>query len=410
MLKSLLPVCLILIISSCSITAVTPNKTGELNPYLEHMRKGISNGTINVTIFDKPQENHHECQPEWGIHKTYCESKSLASFSIEDKRVLLESYKNITRIGFMLATTFKELEKICKSSLTKLAYNFFTPATKILVNSFKNGTFDVLAAQANEILSLPTFNKSLEQCWIEHLSVLRSSALCSACSGRNHQFFNGSKGIIDQSTCDSALAKCKPSFNTIFKIIIEIEKALKFVEAFTYEKVSFTIKDFGTIRTSYQIFKTLANSVRQSNVMVLMAELGSSSIPNNNLTSTRLCSILLNLNELSFLQITAEQLTRAEPHIEKVFPLAVSHVIAATVSYQKSLIKLPTLFSNFRFKRRLQADSSLTLNSGFLVGDVQVQSATDSSYASFFGATGSSGNEASVSVHSSPMNLTMHYL
>jgi hypothetical protein len=107
---------------------VTPNKTGELNPYLEHMRKGIKNGTINVTIFDKPQENHHECQPEWGIHKTYCESKSLASFSIEDKRVLLESYKNITRIGFMLATTFKELEKICKSSLTKLAYNFFTPA------------------------------------------------------------------------------------------------------------------------------------------------------------------------------------------------------------------------------------------------------------------------------------------
>ena len=130
---------------------------------------------------------------------------------------------------------------------------------------------------------------------------------------------------------------------------------------------------------------------------------------NNEDLKARLCGKLLNLSHKTFIEFLADRCENLLPELNHLRGAIVGSYIKNihTTRVEKRAARRSNFGGRVTRPRILFDASQFQLPPmDFLQGDVQVVKKMDSSYTSYFGAIGSSGNENSNVIHKRPMNLT----
>ena len=235
--------------------------------------------------------------------------------------------------------------------------------------------------------------------------VLRGSSLCSTCSANSESYFNVDKGLVDINTCSSVLESCNESFDIIFQFFVGIEPILELLE-----KMAHGSKD--SCRCHNNLHKLIAKIrgevriITQDHVhqdIMLFRRNKSQDV------GARLCGKLLNLAHKPFIEFLANSCQEILPELRPLRRAIVGAYLKniGTTRSERKNNKRSNFVSKSSKPRILFEISQLKLpETNFLQGDVQIVKKLDSSYSSYFGAIGTTGNENSIFIHKAPMNLT----
>ena len=141
-----------------------------------------------------PGKDMQTCQGLWGREGYGCDKSKLIQYSNQDK----EKMMNYSKESF---TFVQSMKSILNSSL-----GIFTDADKAALAIAEKE----LAGEALERLS----NES-DRCW-RAMGQIRSAALCTICSARNYECFQGRRGLITPRACTFILySGCEYLFSKI---------------------------------------------------------------------------------------------------------------------------------------------------------------------------------------------------
>ena len=145
-----------------------------------------------------------------------------------DKNPFLASMKNAKPLSVGLYTTpkFKEF-KYCEDEWNRFGscchnidlVDFFTLESRLLhVNrKYLTKAVGAIATISGDQQTFLDFDSHSRQCW-HYMKKVRGSALCSTCSGRSQEFFDGDRILISPRTCEKALPMCEDFFLLISKV------------------------------------------------------------------------------------------------------------------------------------------------------------------------------------------------
>ena len=175
------------------------------NPFLQEITKDVKTNT-QVSFSDV----NNKCGYEWKSHGTCCEYSSLVDFVKKD----IDSIHAYIQSTLQTKYTYRELmEKVTnlykmlpveESSKPELA-NIISK----LVNAYE---------KTESLVNKSAFKDNMNKCWLRMITI-RSSSVCSICSGRNRQFFNENKVLVDEETCSSAMTHCVDYFEDSLSLI-----------------------------------------------------------------------------------------------------------------------------------------------------------------------------------------------
>ena len=200
----------------------------------------------NVTILPSVQrivgnESFPHCQAEWDRHGTCCDSADLLN---------LNAYEN----------------KTIRHNMQQLA----TSVANFV--AFVNAS-DKVAYKEETLLTLKNFSQNSEDCWT-YITRVRSSALCSICSGRSEIFFTESKDkiLIDSDTCRIAISKCEDFFTSLAflskrlpKVVDKNGQQMLANESKPLIDLSNTLKMYGPPKELIKAIEEYENQRRQAN-------------------------------------------------------------------------------------------------------------------------------------------------
>ena len=402
MLKSVHPILFLVLISSSCIASARCAEAAPCMPkhkFMTDLDKAVP-GIVFAAV--TPYQNETTCGGLWKKFGTCCEVKKLEEYARSDR-------KNIT-------DAINELVSIIK----KLADEYFI--IKKLGSTFKKMTggpirdlIDFISspqmAQFNQIMRIfknpKVFKQQLHQCY-DYTWEIRSSSLCSMCLGVSEVFFKNNKALIFKNECTVILDKCKPVFNIAFNFFDQVLPLLDCILKVEKEGHALDI----IIKRLLKVIVTLrevALKIKSTNIVRLMSDfhVAGQKDTAESITDSQgaksLCEHLVRLHDQPLVVFIAELVKEIEGELNKVSKLLIG------AGLQNAFHTTISNFNPFKrmMKRKLQAgfpgDSSIN-SSNFLIGDVQVASKVDSSYASFFGSTGSTN--IIIHPHGYPMNLT----
>jgi hypothetical protein len=167
------------------------------------------------------------CSSEWSIHGTCCEEKSLIEYAKKDSGDV-QLYVDQLHKEVLLA---HESINILVKGLMRLRSKIFTGTLELKSFQIANGeTLPKIFAFISKSLSklnvfltyLSTNSKDLidvqSQC-AQKMNKMRSSALCSLCSGRGPSFLLNEKAIVEQEDCNSFVNSCFQSWVVMINIV-----------------------------------------------------------------------------------------------------------------------------------------------------------------------------------------------
>lgn len=376
----------------------------QLNPFLQHLRDS------GVEVLDRPVFIDSTCGDLWRVHGTLCGYESLKKFALAQREKLRQSIIAYNGLVSKMAPSVVELvEHILKHA---------APVGDCLASEASPGCLlkkirEVRAAPYYQIFANLTarpaeYDATVERCWNE-MDKIRSNSLCAICSADASKYFLHDKVLVSQAICEAALQTCQQYFTdskNFFYLLFLIDEALK---QFLLSRVS--ALDFAALR--FDETSRMGQTLKDSQICVAIQNYTNASIHDSakvNATAS-LCEKTLKIHDEPFLNTTERFLELIEPTIK----LSFSHV--------KKLLK-----RDRNQPRLLQADSSgwTVATTGepatsagdesvqnlekMYLGDVvmvpEVQASTDSSYTSYTGANGTSGNELSQNMPFLPINMT----
>ena len=216
---------------------------------------------------------------------------------------------------------------------------------------------------------------------LETLLKSRGSSLCTTCSGRSEHFFAAGKVLISDKACTDLVGRCKTYLTFPLKLTEFLNPYFQSISPLNNGPV------LSKLRQSL-IFKD------RESLFTLKRELEN----DNTKGKVIFCERLTRLQKDLFLHRIIPELILARDSTEVIIS-----------DYKKIIQNMPTNWSVTKriLSRLLQSDVNFEqLFAGDAIVVPPVPSKVDSSYASFFGAAGSSGNEASSSLQLIPVNLT----
>ena len=241
---------LVLAISTCSNQTPVRSPCIGKNPFLSFIQ------SKNVKILETSIINEDKCGSEWKEYGTCCELDSLITYSINDKKTIREA-----------VSVTKEYTKSTVSQIFDLAEKLTSRKShKSNLNRTRLFNLDERFVQELEVyfeesrgfsnLKIyqpgPTYDHSLDKCW-EYMEKLRSTALCSTCSGRSQVYFLNEKAIVTEESCHELLGVCSRSFGyslDFMKIMTEVGERLVSASLLIdigsqfYTKLKTSIKEF----------------------------------------------------------------------------------------------------------------------------------------------------------------------
>ena len=317
------------------------------------------------------KQNGECCGEQELVRLTQEESKRIDT-AVEKTKERLIGYARIFRRLMNLSTQISDTGISAPSRLAFL---------KVLQKASEDKSFLKILYRINAD-KYGKFSNSITQCWDKMKSV-RSSSLCSICSGNGWRFSKDKQLLLTESTCDGIISACQDSFYYI----------LKFIEGMTTIMNELSEIDNSQISKAglFKMFENLHKSIAKSNVLSLLDQrINKNSKEFGPNLANSLCSHLVKVREKTFIEELSEILALLNSDIlekiEKRFESITSRKLQGASNYDKTVPPTNTLFT----------------------GDVKIVPAVDSSYTSYQGALGTTGNE-SHKFHSKPLDTSVAF-
>ncbi len=460
---SLIFVCVVIQNCSCSSNKTTRCQQSKLieekykhNPFFEYLNSRC------VLFLEEPIMDKKTCHWEFSNHGSICETNSLRRYSNRDKMKINHQVKwvlgKIKRVSITLDATVATANK-----LFKVMKNEKKPP---LLQTLQNEEFKRFSHLVHLTSNLK-LKDSIKTCWAQ-IADLRSRSLCSACSARYTHFFKEEKALITNKICLRVLDNC----TSTFEYFLEFLDAMKTfgtsiksqMEVLAKKKLARYLS--GAINNIIRV----TDKIKSKNIITDMKQYHSDHSDNPQV-AWNLCSSFINLGSDSFIkqlgvlfgmyrmsyfpnltlgykkQIknlckkiktearapektkqTKEEIEETSEEIEtcEIFLKKTSKAKSqskSSIPSGRNLLFTDGFNSNWQDAEKGLNLANMTIpelnitrfTEKFLVGDVQVanplqvEKNIDSSYTSYFGATGTTGNEVSRHVRHMPMNLTSRF-
>ena len=373
MLKSILTILTVLIISTCIQTTVdTQTKCIDANPYIKVLQK-----ERGLVVLPHPTDfTKSTCNGEWKEHGVCCDESSAVKYATADAQAIRSSLSKFISSMKKLAPLYFEFMKQAPKikNLVSAAYRSFIDV--VVLNQVPNLTEILTDIQKSDLVK-----KSLERCW-EKMIKVRSSSVCSTCSGRSSVFFKGEKGLVKDSDCVSILDHCTDSFQTTFDLFVDVKFLMSKLSAFASSigKSALNAKHQKTINKLNNFVKQIVESKIQESIEDYVKVASKKDSPQ----AGELCGRLVKLSEKTFIEELAEVAGSIDKEMED-YMKQIGTVVFGDIlktAFKKAGDKIKQGLSNWTNKLKkkrlmveLQASSSNSVfDSNLLFGDVNVVS------------------------------------
>ncbi len=375
MLKSILTILTVLIISTCIQTSVdTQTSCIDANPYIKVLQKERGLKVLpHPTGFTKST-----CEGLWKAHGVCCEESSAITYAKSDAQAIRSSVDRFISSMKKLAPLYFEFMK--KAPKIK---KMVSPAYQAFIEVVEKNQAPNLTKILTEIQKSDKVKKSLVQCWDKMIKV-RSSSVCSTCSGKSSVYFKGDKGLVKDSDCVSILDHCTDSFQMTFDLFIDVKFLMTKLSAFAASigKGSLNSKHKKTVDK----LNSFVKQVVESKILQSIDQYLKAASKKDSPQAGELCGRLVKLSEKTFIEELAAVASSIDDEMEdymKQIGLVVFVDIIKT-SFKKAGDKIKAGLSNWvdklkKNKKRLMAElpagsGPSVFDSGLLFGDVNVVS------------------------------------
>ena len=157
-----------------------------------------------VKVFTSPQASDASmCAAEWKTHNTCCDSASLVKYAERDIRQLENSISEVRRdvikLNRALIREDDDIRKAVRGSKSGLRPSVLKELQADL---------DKLAKIVqNKVRDKHLSHDYREECF-DRIKAIRTSSLCTTCSGRSPNFFLQGRALISMKDCRITLEKC----------------------------------------------------------------------------------------------------------------------------------------------------------------------------------------------------------
>ena len=169
--------------------------TAALDARISKTLKDVSLQSLELASLAYPATS--TCGGFWTEHGLACDEGLLHKYAEQDAAKIetakADLYKSAVELNEFIMSTARE-------DIQKYLPNFWT-------------TFSYQINGANIFLS--RMNSYQSKCW-DYMKLIRSSSLCSTCSGINYKFYHNSKGRFSLDDCSTMLGKCHDFFFFVF--------------------------------------------------------------------------------------------------------------------------------------------------------------------------------------------------
>jgi len=254
-----------------------------------------------------------------------------------------------------------------------------------LLNNKKNAVEDFLKKHphmvSNNLEASISFMKSTEvNVCADELSRLRGGALCDICSGNSQIYFIKGKALISTESCNQLYSKCESQLSVASVFMNSFHEDLKILAARIIR-----IQDIDEEEIDEELKK-------KRELMLLLLK----SHSHSQADKVRFCEKLIKLvDEPLFFELLSQQ-SAIQALIKK---------IRSRIASMKGLRCLQSNGGNFQNNQIQLPPSNFEMQGDLIVMPVDPRASIDSSYTSYFGATGTTMNEASHH-RRIPLNLT----
>ena len=313
--------------------------------------------------FEGPNIDATTCNGLWSQHGFICNKQKLLELSKSDEAAIKATVNQFNAVVPKFRELILTLREIYPS----------------------NSTLHVFYDASRNFLP-----QSTEKCWAK-MSQIRSSSLCSMCSGNNYEYFLNNKAAITEMACQLIFVECKDHIDFI-NFMATIEKRvyhflIEELEKHQAAKQSLEKLDNGFLMKQ----KKIQNSIESLSKLIVEyiscidvdARIQIANKVCQAIVRLRETPMLINLNEK--LSETVDAMNLIATHLKPNVPRSLFNKIRPTTNWR-------ALQSNF--------GNSLALTSSLVTGDVVVVKGTDNMFATFGNA-----NQDPVK----PMNLSLAF-
>ena len=189
------------------------------------------------------------CGDEWKQHETCCEEESLLKYAILDKKRIewaVDRVKvQVSNLKDMIQRVLRKRQLIPSNKLAHLPTG--SPIKDIA--EFLNPVFLEDLASSLRIISSTFNDNSFSNCR-ERMISIRSSALCSICSGRSEEFLFKKTIIFSSNDCQAVISECATTLHSstrLLKFISDVQANVTIKIKYLNEKLSTSIKKIQSI-------------------------------------------------------------------------------------------------------------------------------------------------------------------
>ena len=240
---------------------------------------------------------------------------------------------------------------------------------------------------SNNLEASISFMKSTEvDVCADELSRLRGGALCDICSGNSQIYFIEGKALISTEACNQLYSKCESQLSVASVFMNSLHEDLKILAA----------RIMGALASDQN---TLRGGLEEE-VMFLLLKRESQTQADK----VQFCEKLIKLvDEPLFFELLSKQ-----SDIQALINQIKSYITSKDKQYSKTEKANGSQHSNCTTSQNTKSEfppSNFKMPGDLIVMPVDPRASIDSSYTSFYGATGTTMNEASHN-RSIPLNLT----
>ena len=187
----------------------TPNVCLSQNPLILVLQAN------QVKVYPTAQPNTGQiCTTEWTQHQTCCDSVSLIEYAEKDIKQLEDSVSKVKKDVVKLNKALEENKVEIQTALNTYQSNMLKIDAKTI-----QGDLDSLARIVKENIKHKQFSEGQRDECFDRIKAIRTSSLCSTCSGRSAQFFLKGRALISMRDCKLTLKQCGKVWSSSVELI-----------------------------------------------------------------------------------------------------------------------------------------------------------------------------------------------
>jgi hypothetical protein len=191
------------------------------NPYLDQFR-------ISIELYDRPLMINSHCQGEWDSYGTCCNPDTLLNHQQKDTELINAALQSVNNNLIKFKQALESIQLLIMQEAVMPAdrvhphiKEFQQKADCLTQDSRFKDYFKFITGLTKQ--EFDRFLADNTACWQEMIRA-RSAALCSTCSGRSNQFFEGKRGIISEEYCSAILQTCSAPLKILLNLVIGIHE------------------------------------------------------------------------------------------------------------------------------------------------------------------------------------------